>query len=641
MARLSRAALAFTLLLGVVNSLAGSPRIVRTLLLDAPPGFSMELPGALERLEGFPATTVTSIDSPAPRLGQVTWYKLELEQLPPAADATRSLRLLGAAHDRIVAYLVDPGRPTRRSETGFKVPAERRGPHPINLVLPLEDWRTERAAVYISILTKQQVSISPAFLTEAELLAETGAITSLTFTYIGGVVILLLVQSALFLNFRDRATRDYALFSVGLLTISLAQSGLLDRYLGGALGGFYLGDWRYHIRLLNCILGMRALGSYFDLQTTAPALQRFLDWSIRALAVVIAAAFFLDLSHLRVAVSVAPLASMVILTVTCAITIRHRLVGARLISIGWMAVVGATVYLNLIQLSALPSSSVTSWIAVTATLWELFFSTVALTHKFERLAEIRHQKELRELELAGMDRMVRVLCHDLNSPLATISMTTDLMQLNREAGRTVDLDAATSRLQLAVKSIKEIVDSARNVELLKLQGGDLAVEPVNLCAAFDEAESLVQDKLRRKRITIRKTDWPEFAVVMAEPRMLRLSVIANALSNALKFSPAGGVIEVGIRREGSTMTLSIRDRGAGIPRELREAFSRFGRMRSRPGTMNEEGTGFGVMLMRDFTKAMNGEFRLESRTADEAPADHGTTVEIRLGIPVAVTSLGR
>jgi len=89
------------------------------------------------------------------------------------------------------------------------------------------------------------------------------------------------------------------------------------------------------------------------------------------------------------------------------------------------------------------------------------------------------------------------------------------------------------------------------------------------------------------------------------------------------------------------MTLSIRDRGAGIPRELREAFSRFGRMRSRPGTMNEEGTGFGVMLMRDFTKAMNGEFRLESRTADEAPADHGTTVEIRLGIPVAVTSLGR
>jgi signal transduction histidine kinase len=82
--------------------------------------------------------------------------------------------------------------------------------------------------------------------------------------------------------------------------------------------------------------------------------------------------------------------------------------------------------------------------------------------------------------------------------------------------------------------------------------------------------------------------------------------------------------------------LRIRDHGVGIPREMREAFERSGRIQSRPGTMNEEGTGFGMMLMRDFTKAMRGEFRLESRTAEESAADHGTTIEIRL--PVAVTA---
>ena len=43
-----------------------------------------------------------------------------------------------------------------------------------------------------------------------------------------------------------------------------------------------------------------------------------------------------------------------------------------------------------------------------------------------------------------------------------------------------------------------------------------------------------------------------------------------------------------------------------------------------------------MTLMRDFTKAMRGEFRLESRTAEESATDHGTTVEIRL--PVAVTA---
>ena len=83
------------------------------------------------------------------------------------------------------------------------------------------------------------------------------------------------------------------------------------------------------------------------------------------------------------------------------------------------------------------------------------------------------------------------------------------------------------------------------------------------------------------------------------------------------------------------MVLRIRDHGLGIPSEMREAFERLGRIQSRPGTMNEEGTGFGVMLMRDFTKAMGGEFRLESRTAEESPSDHGTTVEIRMRMPVA------
>jgi len=594
----------------------------------------MEEPEALERLARFPATPVASIDSPPPRLGQLTWYKLELQQDPATAAATRSLRLLGAAHERIVAYLVEDGRVVRRSETGFKVPAERRTHHPVDLVLPLDEWRTPRASVYVTVLSRQLIALNPALLDDEELRTEHESATALIFTYCGGVLVMLLIQGALYLHFRDRAARDYAFFSLGLLTISLAQSGLFDRHLGGLFGGFYLGDWRYQIRLLNCILGIGALVSYFELATAIPALHRVLRGTIAVIVAVVAASFILEIEHLRFVVSVAQLLAMLLLLFTCALALRRRLVGSTIISVGWMGVVGVTAHRNLVQLSVLPDSTAVPWISVAAVLWELFCATLALTRKLERLAEVRHQKELRELELAGTERMVRVLCHDLSTPLATIGLTTDLLQLNREAGRPLDLDATTNRLRLAVKSIKEIIDSTRQVEALKLRSGNLPIEPVDLCVAFDEAERLVQDKLRRKRITLRKTDWPEFALVMAEPRMLRLSIIANALSNAVKFSPAGSVIDVAIRRDDGAMVLSIRDHGMGIPRELREAFARSGRIQSRPGTMNEEGTGFGVMLMRDFTKAMGGEFRLESRTAEEALSDHGTTVEIRLATPV-------
>ena len=251
------------------------------------------------------------------------------------------------------------------------------------------------------------------------------------------------------------------------------------------------------------------------------------------------------------------------------------------------------------------------------------------------MAEIRHRKEIQDIEIAGMERMIRVMCHDLSNPVATIGMTTDMIELSQRVGSPVDLKATTSRLRSAFNALKEQIDAARNVELLRSQGGDLALEPVDICAAFDEAERMVQDKFSRKQVACRKADRPESAIVLAEPRMLRLSVIANALSNAMKFSSSGGTIDVSLRREGDTMVLRIRDHGLGIPSEMREAFERSGRIQSRPGTMNEEGTGFGLMLMRDFTKAMRGEFRLHSRTAEESPADHGTTVGIRLATPVA------
>ena len=51
--------------------------------------------------------------------------------------------------------------------------------------------------------------------------------------------------------------------------------------------------------------------------------------------------------------------------------------------------------------------------------------------------------------------------------------------------------------------------------------------------------------------------------------------------------------------------------------------------------MSEEGTGFGVILMRDFVEAMGGSLRLESRTDEESPSDHGTSVELRLRAPAS------
>jgi signal transduction histidine kinase len=523
-----------------------------------------------------------------------------------------------------------------RFEAGYSVPAERRRHSSTNLTLPLTAWKTEQAEVLIGITTGTLTPLRPRLVSELQLHSEDMVSIAMHFSYLGSLAILLIIQAAILLRLRDPAARDYLLVSVCLLLLLFTQTSDFSVIWDGYIGTFHLAEARHHLRILHGIFSLMAFRSFFPFSTVVPSLDRTIRYGIAVVSVVLAASFFLPAAALQTVASAIQAFGAAFLVVACVVALRHRILGSALISIGWLPLLATAIYLNLARFRLVPDVPGEAYLPVISVVWEILFTTIGISYKIKQLAEVRHQKELRDLELAGLERMVRVLCHDLSTPLATIGMTTDLLQLNREAGRPVDLDATTGRLQHAVKSIKEIVDSTRQVEALKLNGSNLPREPVDLCTVFHDAERMVQEKLSRKRITLRRTDWPEHAVVLAEPRMLRLTIIANALSNAVKFSSSGGFIDVSLRREGDTMVLRIRDHGVGIPREMREAFARSGRIQSRPGTMNEEGTGFGMMLMRDFTKAMRGEFRLESRTAEESAADHGTTIEIRL--PVAVTA---
>ena len=627
----------------VAAQVRAAPRITETFAVAAPADFELREPEDLRRLASFPASRLTSLDEHAPAIGRPEWFKLRLERANSETVAELSLRLLAGTQRRIEAHLVEQGQWVASATSGYRVRPEKRTHPSVKLILPLAAWKGNEAEVYVRTECDFRTPLDPMLLNRTEVEREGDTHLALTVAYYAGAFFILIVQAVLYFYFRERAIRDYLLLTAGFLATAVVRSGHFDFALGGAFGSsFYLGDWALPLRILTMFLIIRAFRSFFELRSTAPRLDSALHLLAIALGVTCVVSTVLPARLLAIPVPLASLLTAAAVLATCFFAVRARMIGARLICTGWLGLLLLALYSAATSLGWMSDFlGGTAALYLLAALWELFFNTLGLTYKFRHLQQVRHQKELRELEVAGLERMVRVLCHDLSTPLATIGMTTDLLQLNREAGRPVDLDATTHRLQLAVKSIKEIVDSTRNVEALKLHGGNLPLEPVDLCAVFDDAERMVHDKLSRKRLTLRKTDWPENAVVLAEPRMLRLSVIANALSNAVKFSSSGGTIEVSLRQEGASMVLRIRDHGVGIPREMREAFERSGRIQSRRGTMNEEGTGFGMMLMRDFTKAMRGEFRLESRTAEESATGHGTTVEIRLPVAVAAASVLR
>ena len=114
--------------------------------------------------------------------------------------------------------------------------------------------------------------------------------------------------------------------------------------------------------------------------------------------------------------------------------------------------------------------------------------------------------------------------------------------------------------------------------------------------------------------------------IVADERTLR-QVVLNLLSNALKFTPKGGVITVTLRAEGQNLELIVADTGAGISSE---DLKKLGRPYAQVGDNDHKvgGTGLGLSLVKAFAQLHGGEMVMESQLGV------GTTVTVRMPVVV-------
>jgi signal transduction histidine kinase len=118
-------------------------------------------------------------------------------------------------------------------------------------------------------------------------------------------------------------------------------------------------------------------------------------------------------------------------------------------------------------------------------------------------------------------------------------------------------------------------------------------------------------QFQEKSVTLRQIMPEDIPPVMMDDKRIG-QVISNLLTNALRYTPSGGTIEMGMRREGTMAAVWVRDTGPGIPPEaLPRIFDRFYRVdRSRSRTSG--GTGLGLAIAKHFVEAHGGDIRAES-----------------------------
>jgi len=213
------------------------------------------------------------------------------------------------------------------------------------------------------------------------------------------------------------------------------------------------------------------------------------------------------------------------------------------------------------------------------------------------------------------DEFIGIAAHELRTPLAVVKGFAQMLMIQTMRGKgpeladwqmeaIQDIDQATSRL---VELTEDLLDVTR------LQGGrlELNFEPTDIVALVQRTVKRFQVTTERHRISV--NDTPEYIVATVDPHRIE-QVVSNLISNAIKYSPEGGDVEITVCEDekAHTALLCVRDNGIGIPtHEQGRIFSRFMRA-DNAHAHNIGGTGLGLYLCRELVERHNGRIWFES-----------------------------
>ena len=216
------------------------------------------------------------------------------------------------------------------------------------------------------------------------------------------------------------------------------------------------------------------------------------------------------------------------------------------------------------------------------------------------------------------DEFIGIAAHELRTPLAVVKGFAQMLITQTARGKgpaladwqaeaIADIDQATKRL---VELTEDLLDVTR------LQAGRLELhpEPTDLVALVQRIAARFRVTTDKHTITVHTAQ--EHLVSKVDPRRIE-QVVSNLINNAIKYSPDGGDIEIGLRMDerdqtSCTAMLSIRDSGIGIPIDQQgRIFGRFARA-DNASAANIGGTGLGLYLCRELVERQGGRIWFES-----------------------------
>jgi signal transduction histidine kinase len=282
------------------------------------------------------------------------------------------------------------------------------------------------------------------------------------------------------------------------------------------------------------------------------------------------------------------------------------------------------------------------------TLGALFLALLGIVRRADRLISERTgelERAYADLTASETQRndLTHMIVHDLRNPLSAIAANLELMVrgIGQEVagGGAVDHNAANAMaLQAAMTTrlvgralgashrMMGMIDDLLHINKMEAGEFKLDLEPLQIGELLFEKADLLRAQAERDGKVLNVGLAPDLPMTLADA-MLIGRVIENLLTNALKFTPMGGTIDLNAERRGDAILIWVRDDGEGVPPESRALiFEKHYQVRNTDGQPRRTGAGLGLTFCRLAVEAHGGKIGVEG------PADGGSVFFFTLPI---------
>jgi PAS domain S-box-containing protein len=233
------------------------------------------------------------------------------------------------------------------------------------------------------------------------------------------------------------------------------------------------------------------------------------------------------------------------------------------------------------------------------------------------LHDITYLKKLDQMK----NEFVHTVSHDLRSPLTAVLGYAELV--GRAGPLNEQQEEFLRRVQTSVQSITTLINDL--LDLGRLESGfDTRRESVQMESVLQYSLDILGSLITQKNISVDKIIAPALPGLRANPIRIR-QMLDNLLGNAIKYTPQGGKIRIGLRSEDQQLIFEINDSGPGIPMEeqarIFEKFYRASNVLEGP-----RGTGLGLAIVKSIVDSHHGRVWVESAVG------HGSTFFVVLPV---------